>query len=98
LRPTGAINDPVVNLKLSDERHILVQTEKKDTHLFLYSINGDLIRTRKFDYRIVDILWYEQYIVLAVNYHPLGDPKAGSPTKESAPIVAARILIKDLFE
>ena len=98
LRPTGAINDSIVNVKLSDERHILVQTEKEDTHLFLYSINGDLIRTRKFDFQVVDILLYEQYILLAVNNCPSVDPKLGSPTKELPLSAAARIIIKDLFE
>lgn len=98
LRPTGAINDPVVNLRLSDDRYILVQTEKKDTHLFLYSINGDLIRTRKFDYRIADILFHGENLILAVNYHPPGDHTLVSSTKESAPIVASRVIIKELFE
>ncbi|CAF1245717.1 unnamed protein product [Adineta ricciae] len=86
LRPTEE-NDPIVNLKLSDERHILVQTEKNDTYLFLYSINGHLIRTRKFEYQVIDMILSDQYIVLAVN-HQKNDPTSGM----------ARIIIKDLFE
>jgi WD40 repeat protein len=89
LRPIG---DPIINLQISNERHILIQTEKDDTHLFLYSINGSLIRTRKLEYRIVDMLVSEEHIVLAVNHIPSIQQtnKMGS--------VAARIVIKDMFE
>ncbi|CAF4116210.1 unnamed protein product [Rotaria sp. Silwood2] len=93
LRPTDTNCDPIVNLKLSDERHILVQTKDKDTHLFLYSINGYLIRTRKFDYHVVDMLLCDQYIILAVNHHPT--LKENPESKES---FAAKIVIKDMFE
>jgi hypothetical protein len=79
-----------MNLKLSDERHILIQTEKDDTYLFLYSINGYLIRTRKFEYHIVDMLLSDQYIILAVNHNLLSEQSTSS--------VAARVIIKDLFE
>ncbi|CAF4487740.1 unnamed protein product, partial [Rotaria magnacalcarata] len=65
LRPMG---DPIVNLQLSNERHILIQTEKDDTHLFLYTINGGLIRTKKLEYKIVDMLLSDQHIILAVNH------------------------------
>lgn len=88
LRPTENNNHRIINLKLSDERHILIQTENDDTHLFLYSINGYLIRTRKFEYRIIDMLLTDQYIILAVNHN--------SPSESSS--VAARVIIKDLFE
>ncbi|CAF0892895.1 unnamed protein product [Rotaria sordida] len=93
LRPTDANNDPVVNLKLSDERHILVQTTNEDTHLFLYSINGYLIRTRKFEYHIVDMLLSDQYIILAVNDHSTSKEKTDSTSSN-----IARIIIKDMFE
>ncbi|CAF4026169.1 unnamed protein product, partial [Rotaria sordida] len=92
-RPTDANNDPVVNLKLSDERHILVQTTNEDTHLFLYSINGYLIRTRKFEYHIVDMLLSDQYIILAVNDHSTSKEKTDSTSSN-----IARIIIKDMFE
>jgi WD40 repeat protein len=93
LRPTGDSCDPIVNLKLSDERHILVQTERDDTHLFLYSINGHLIRTRKFEFHVVDMLLHDQYIILAVNYNSISEHKT-----ELASSVAARVIIKDMFE
>ncbi|UJR35190.1 hypothetical protein I4U23_027957 [Adineta vaga] len=89
LRPTDHINDPIVNLKLSDERHILIQTEKNDTHLFLYSINGQLIRTRKFEYRVIDMILNDQYIILAVNQQK---------TDSSSSSAMARVIIKNLFE
>ena len=88
LRPTGDRNHPVMNLRLSEERHILIQTKDSDSFLFLYSINGVLIRTRKFEYNIVDMLLSDQYIILAVNHHPSVDQSA----------VASRVIIKDLFE
>jgi WD40 repeat protein len=87
LRPIG---DPIINLQLSSQRHILIQTENKETHLFLYSINGGLIRTRKLEYEVVDMILTDEHIVLAVN-HP-------SSKKESTNTVAARIIIKDIFE
>jgi WD40 repeat protein len=90
LKPTDEAFDPIVNLKLSDERHILVQTENDETHLFLYSINGSLIRTRKFEYRVVDMLLSDQYILLAVNHNSLSESTSAS--------IASRIIIKDLFE
>jgi hypothetical protein len=77
-----------VNLKLSEERHILIQTEDDDTYLFLYSINGVLIRTRKFQYKIVDMLLSDQYIILAVNHIPSLEHSA----------VTSRVIIKDMFE
>lgn len=93
LRPTGQLNDPIRNLKLSAERHILIQTEKDETNLFLYSINGDLIRTRKFPYRIVDLLVTSQYVVLAVNQTLPSEQQTGKYSMGNA-----RIIIKDLFE
>ena len=88
LRPTDHRNDPIVNLRLSEERHILIQTGAGDSHLFLYSINGVLIRTRKFEYNIVDVIISDQYIILAINHNPSVDHSA----------VASRVIIKDLFE
>jgi hypothetical protein len=79
-----------MNLKLSDERHILIQTESNDTHLFLYSINGNLVRTRKFEYQIVDMLLCDEYIILGVNHNSSSEPLISS--------VAARVIIKDMFE
>jgi WD40 repeat protein len=93
LRPTNGSNDPIVNLRLSDERHILIQTENEETHLFLYSINGFLIRTRKFEFHVVDMLLNDQYIILAVNYNSISEQKT-----ESSSSVAARVIIKDMFE
>ncbi len=90
LRPTGPNHHPIVNLKLSDERHIIIQTENDETHLFLYSINGYLIRTRKFEYHIVDMLLTDQYIILAVN-HDLS-------SEQSSEGIAAKVIIKDMFE
>ncbi len=87
LRPNG---DPIRNLQLSNERHILIQTEKDDTHLFLYSINGGLIRTRKLEYNIVDMILSDQHIVLAVNHV--------ASLQQSKGLVAARVIIKDMFE
>ncbi|CAF2069121.1 unnamed protein product, partial [Rotaria magnacalcarata] len=87
LRPMG---DPIVNLQLSNERHILIQTEKDDTHLFLYTINGGLIRTKKLEYKIVDMLLSDQHIILAVNHMSLPQPTNNS--------VVARIVIKHMFE
>jgi hypothetical protein len=58
--------------------------------LFLYSINGGLIRTRKLEYNIVDMILSDQHIVLAVNYLP--------SLQQSKDLVAARIIIKDMFE
>ena len=90
--------DPIVNLKLSDERHIVIQTEREETHLFLYSINGNLIRSKKLDYPVADMLLSNESIVLAVNHIP-SVPQGNKPTnKESAGLVAARIIIKDMFE
>jgi WD40 repeat protein len=94
LRPTDSSNDPIVNLKLSDERHILIQTENDDTHLFLYSINGHLIRTRKFEYQVVDMLLCDQYIILAVNHISSSEQKSESTSSS----VVARVIIKDMFE
>jgi len=91
LRPMG---DPIINLQLSNERHILIQTEKDETHLFLYSINGGLIRTRKLEYQVVDLILCDQHIVLAVNHIPSNK----IINKESTNNVAARIIIKDMFE
>ena len=88
LRPTIPLNHPIVNLKLSDERHILIQVENDQTHLFLYSINGHLIRTRRFDYSIVDVLISDQYIIIAVNHNQVLERSA----------VASRVIIKDLFQ
>jgi WD40 repeat protein len=88
LRPTDDRNHPIMNLRLSEERYILIQTEDNDTYLFLYSINGVLIRTRKFQYNIVDMLLSDQYIILAVNHNSSVDH----------PGVASRVIIKDMFE
>lgn len=88
LRPTDPLNHPVVNIRLSDERHILLQVENDQTHLYLYSINGDLIRMRKFEYNIVDMLISDQYIILAVNHDQIVEK----------PAVASRVIIKDLFQ
>ncbi|CAF1953489.1 unnamed protein product [Rotaria magnacalcarata] len=93
LRPTDASNDPIVNLKLSDERHIVVQTKDDDTNLFLYSINGYLVRTRKFQYHVVDMILIDQYIILAVNHN--STPKENL---DAASSTVARIIIKDMFE
>ncbi|CAF3865097.1 unnamed protein product [Adineta steineri] len=87
LRPMG---DPIINLQLSNERHILVHTEKDDTYLFLYSINGGLIRMRRLEYNVVDMILSDQYIVLAVNHIP-----SLQQTKDSS---AARVVVKDMFE
>ncbi|CAF5014839.1 unnamed protein product, partial [Rotaria sp. Silwood1] len=95
LRPIG---DRIVNLQLSNERHILIQTEKDDTHLFLYSINGSLIRTRRLEYKIVDMLLSDQHIVLAVNHVPLLQQTNDTTNKESTSLIAARIVIKDMFD
>jgi WD40 repeat protein len=92
LRPT--IGDPIINLQLSNERHILIQTEKDETYLFLYSINGCLIRTRKFEYEVVDMILSDEHIVLAVNHLPSNK----NIKKESTNIIAARVIIKDMFE
>jgi len=87
--------DHIVNLKLSDERHILIQTANEQTNLFLYSINGDLIQTKRFEYQVVDMLLSDQHIILAVNHLP----SSKLTTKESTTnLVAARIIIKDMFE
>ncbi|CAF3687342.1 unnamed protein product [Rotaria socialis] len=93
LRPTDASNDPIVNLKLSDERHIVVQTKDDDTNLFLYSINGYLVRTRKFQYHVVDMILIDQYIILAVNHNSTSKEKP-----DAASAAVARIIIKDMFE
>ncbi|CAF1645800.1 unnamed protein product [Adineta steineri] len=102
LRPTNSINDPIVNLKVSDERHILIQTEHDDTHLFLYSINGHLIRTRKFEYHVVDMLLSDQYIILAVNHSSPIEKRSESTSSSSSSTqtsaVIARVIIKDMFE
>jgi len=90
IRPIG--NDPVINLQLSNERYILIQTEKNETHLFLYSINGGLIRTKKLDVQVVDMILSDEHIVLAVN-NPVK-----TINKESKNLVAARIIIKDMFD
>ena len=91
LRPIG---DPIVNLQLSNQRHILIQTENDETHLFLYSINGGLIRTRKLEYDVVDMILTDEHIVLAVNH----THAKKTNNKESTNLVAARIIIKDMFE
>jgi WD40 repeat protein len=93
LRPIS--NDPIINLQLSNERHIIIQTEKTQTNLFLYSINGSLIRIKKLEYQIVDMILSDEYIVLAVN-HMLSNKILNN--KESINLVAARIIIKDMFE
>ena len=98
LKPTGDRYDPIVNVRLSEERHILVQTEREETHLFLYSINGALIRTRKFDYRIIDIFLSNEFIILAVNQSSTLDVKEGFSKNQNAPLEVARIIIKNLFE
>ncbi|CAF5113243.1 unnamed protein product, partial [Rotaria magnacalcarata] len=94
LRPIG---DPIINIQLSTERHILIQTEKDDTHLFLYSINGGFIRNRKLDYHVIDMLLSEKHIVLAVNHVTSSQQTNKKLNKESARVVAARIIIKDMF-
>ena len=91
LRPMG---DPIVNLQISTERHILIQTEKDETYLFLYSINGGLILKKKLDYRVVDMLLSAEHIVLAVNHIP----SSSSQQTSKMGSVAARIVIKDMFE
>ena len=91
LRPS---DDPIVNVKLSDERHILIHTANEQTQLFLYSINGDLIQTKRLEYQVVDLLLSDQHIILAVNHLS----SARSTSKESTHLVAARIIIKDMFE
>ena len=78
--------DPIRNLQLSNQRHILIHTENVETHLYLYSINGGLIRTRKLEYQIVDMILSEEHLVLAVNH------------LQASNLVAARIIIKDMFE
>lgn len=98
VRTLKPIGDPIINLQLSNERHILIQTEKHDTHLFLYSINGNLIQTRKLEYRVVDILLSEEHIVLAVNHVPSPEHTNKTTNKEATNSVAARIVIKDMFE
>ena len=90
VRTLRAVGDPIINLQLSNERHILIQTEKTDTHIFLYSINGSLIQTRKLEYRVSDMLLSNEHIVLAVNHIPLAQQKTRS--------VVARIIVKDIFE
>lgn len=81
--------DPIRNLHLSSQRHILIHTENRETHLFLYSINGGLIRTRKLDYQTVDMILSDEHIVLAVNH---------TSTNKSTNLGAARIVIQDMFE
>ena len=98
LRPTSDQYDPIVNLKLSAERHFLVQTAREETHLFLYSINGCLIRTRKFEFHIADMLLHDHYVVLAVNHESSLEQKRGLHSDEATPSMAARIIIKDMFE
>lgn len=94
LRTLRPQDGPIINLQLSNERHILIQTEKTETHLFLYSINGSLIRTRKLEYQVVDMILSDEHIVLAVNHVPSNKIQ----NKESTNVVAARIVIKDMFE
>jgi WD40 repeat protein len=98
LRPTASLNHPVVELKLSDQRHLLVQTEQDETHLLLYSINGNLIRTRKYAYRIDHILLNDHHVILAINHCPIFEEKNGFLIEERSTSRAARIIIKDLFE
>ncbi|CAF4138084.1 unnamed protein product, partial [Rotaria sp. Silwood2] len=98
IRTLQLIGDPIINLQISNERHILIQTEKDDTHLFLYSINGVLIRTRKLEYKIVDMLLSDQHIVLAVNHEPSLQQTNTATNKESTSLIVARIIIKDMFE
>ena len=93
IRPTSINNDSIINLKLSNERHILVQTKDKDTHLFLYSINGCLICTKRFEYDIVDILLSDQCIILAINYDITSREKTDLKS-----LVAGRVVIKNVFE
>ncbi|CAF3870604.1 unnamed protein product, partial [Rotaria magnacalcarata] len=88
LCPAG---DPIVNLQLSNERHILIQIEKDDAYLFLYSINGDLIRTKKLQNKVVDMLLSDQHIILAVNHVSL--PQSTNK-KESTISVVTRIVIQ----
>ena len=81
LRPLG---DPIINLQLSSQRYILIHTENDETtHLFLYSINGNLIRTKKFEHKIVDMILTDEHILLAVNHTHSNQ-------------FASRIIIKDL--
>ncbi|UJR10639.1 hypothetical protein I4U23_014834 [Adineta vaga] len=87
LRPLA---DPILNVQLSNERHILIQTEKDETNLFLYSINGGLIQKKKLEYSVVDMILSDQHIVLGVNHIPTAQQTKG--------LVAARIVIKDMFE
>jgi neurobeachin-like protein 1/2 len=97
LRTLNPIGDPIVNLKLSDERHILIQCERDETHLFLYTINGDHIRTKKLEYNVTDLLVSNEHIILAVNHFPTTS-SSSSMSKESHGHAAARIIIKDMFE
>lgn len=90
VRTLRCSGDPVLNVQLSNERHILVQTEKDASHLFLYSINGGLIHTRKLEYDVVDMVLSDQHIVLAVNHVP--------QTQSNKNLVAARVVIKDMYE
>jgi WD40 repeat protein len=87
-------NDPIINLQLSNERHLLIQTEKDETHLVLYSINGNLIRIKKLEYQVIDMILSDQHIILAVNHIPLNKIN----NKESNHNIVARIIIKDIFE
>ncbi|CAM4851521.1 unnamed protein product [Rotaria magnacalcarata] len=92
LCPAG---DPIVNLQLSSERHILIQIEKDDAYLFLYSINGDLIRTKKLQNKVVDMLLNDQHIILAVNHVSL--PQSTNK-KESTISVVTRIVIQHMLD
>ena len=98
VRTLRTIGDPVINLKLSNERHILIQTEKMNTHLFLYTINGSLIQTRKLEYRVCDMLLCDEHIVLAVNHKPHVQQTNQTMKKEAIHSITARIMIKDMFE
>lgn len=98
IRTLQPLGDPIINVQLSTERHILIQTEKDDTHLFLYSINGGLIRRRKLENHVADIVLCDQHIVIAVNHAVPSQQSSKASSKESTNPVAARIIIKDMFE
>ena len=92
LRPS---TDPIFNLQLSNERHLLIHTKSDETHLFLYSINGQVIRTKKLEYQIVDMILTDEHIVLAVNH---SSPMKSTQKDSTTHAVAARIIIKDIYE
>ena len=95
VRTLQPMSDPVVHLQLSNERHILIEIEKDDTHLFLYSINGGLIRTEKLQNKVLDRLFSDPNIILAVNHLPLSQP---TNKKESTNSIIVRIVMQLLLE